>query len=138
MAQPFLGEIVLLACEFAPMNYMLCQGQWLDTTQHGSLWNLIGDVYGGARESEFALPDLRGRVAIGQGQGPALPNYPIGKSGGAEEVFITEAHLAAHSHAVVIAATATSNRPAADTILANEALSVQNGAFAYAPFSAAA
>lgn len=136
MAQPFLGEIILFASDFAPKNYMLCEGQFLDAIQNNSLHTLLGDAYG-SRPGQFALPDLRGRVAIGQGQGPGLSNYPIGKSAGEESLSLTVDQMPSHTHAVTVASAATSNAPV-NLTLANESLSVPAGGFIYAPFDAAA
>ena len=68
--EPFVGQITLFPFFFAPRGWALCEGQLLAISQNTALFSLLGTYYGGNRVSTFALPDLRGRVPIGQGQGP--------------------------------------------------------------------
>lgn len=77
------AEIRLFAGTFAPRNWAFCRGQLLSTTQYTALFSLLGTQYGGDGRSTFGLPDLRGRTIIGQGRGPGLSSYEIGKKGGA-------------------------------------------------------
>ncbi|MGB3692261.1 MAG: tail fiber protein [Spirulinaceae cyanobacterium] len=98
MSEPFLGEIKMIAFDFAPKGFAFCYGQVLSISQNQSLFNLIGDTYGGNGTSTFALPDLRGRVPINAGQGPGLSNRTLGQSGGSETVTLTESQLPAHNH----------------------------------------
>lgn len=90
MSDPFLGEIRIVAFPFAPRGYALCQGQRVPIAQHGALFSLLGTYYGGDGETEFALPDLRGRVPMGAGApaGPRLGEHsdhalPAAPEGGA-------------------------------------------------------
>jgi len=99
MAEPFLGQIVLLACNFAPRNYAMCQGQLLSIQQYTALFSLLGTYYGGNGTTNFGLPDLRGRVPISMGQGNGLSNYAIGENGGSPTVTIDSNTLASHNHA---------------------------------------
>jgi microcystin-dependent protein len=101
MGQPFVGEIRIFAGNFAPQNWAFCQGQLLSIAQNEALFDLIGTTYGGDGQSTFALPDLRGRVVIHQGEG-----YIIGETGGVETVTLTTAQLPVHSHPVLGTATA--------------------------------
>jgi len=98
MAQWFYGEIRVFAGSFAPTGWALCHGQMLQIADNETLFQLIGTTYGGDGESTFALPDLRGRVAIGQGAGPALTNRSLGDFGGSESVTIAVGQLAPHTH----------------------------------------
>jgi len=102
MANPYLGEIRMFAGTFAPVGWALCNGQLLAiaaSTDTEALFNLIGTTYGGDGQSTFALPDLRGRVPIHQGQGPGLANsYVLAEMGGAESVTLTVAQLPSHTH----------------------------------------
>jgi microcystin-dependent protein len=82
-AQPYVGEIFSLACNFAPVGWAFCNGQLLSIAQNEVLFQLIGTTYGGDGQQTFALPDLRGRVAVAQGNN-GTSNYIIGQSGGAE------------------------------------------------------
>jgi len=98
MANPFVGEIRLFAGNFAPQGWAFCDGSLLAIAENDALFNLIGTTYGGDGQSTFALPDLRGRVPLHQGQGPGLSNRFIGQAGGQEQVSLLPAHLPSHSH----------------------------------------
>jgi microcystin-dependent protein len=93
MAQPYVGEIRMFAGNFAPAGWMFCEGQLLPISENETLFQLIGTTYGGDGESTFALPDLRGRIPIHQGNGLILA-----ETGGVEEVTLTVSQIAAHSH----------------------------------------
>jgi len=67
MGQPFVGEIRMFAGNFAPVGWMLCQGQILAISEYETLFNLIGTTYGGDGQNTFGLPDLQGRVPVHQG-----------------------------------------------------------------------
>ena len=97
---PFVGEIRLFAGNFAPMNWAFCDGSLLPIAEFEVLFNLIGTTYGGDGQSTFALPDLRGRVPIHQGQGPGLSNRTIGQTGGVEAVSVGPQQMPPHSHAL--------------------------------------
>ena len=104
MAQPYVGEIRMFAGNFAPAGWLFCQGQLLPISQNETLFQLIGTTYGGDGESTFALPDLRGRVPIHQGNG-----FIMAETGGAEEVTLTVNQIPAHSHPL-LATTAVANQ----------------------------
>jgi len=93
MAQPYVGEIRMFAGNFAPAGWMFCEGQLLPISENETLFQLIGTTYGGDGESTFALPDLRGRIPIHQGNG-----FILAETGGAEEITLTVNQIAAHSH----------------------------------------
>ena len=97
--EPFIGEIKIFGFNFAPQNYQLCSGQLLSIAQNTALFSLLGTTYGGDGQTTFALPDLRGRMPIGQGQGPGLPNYVMGQLSGTTSVTLLTANLPAHTHA---------------------------------------
>jgi microcystin-dependent protein len=96
MAQPYVGEIRMFAGNFAPAGWMFCEGQLLPIAENETLFNLIGTTYGGDGQSTFALPDLRGRLPIHQGNG-----FTLAETGGAETVTLTVQQMAAHSHAML-------------------------------------
>jgi len=98
MSDPFVGEIRLFAGNFAPKGWASCNGQLLPITQNTALFSLLATNFGGDGRSTFALPDLRGRVAIGAGQGPGLSNRSVGQQVGAETVTLTVDQLPAHTH----------------------------------------
>lgn len=93
MAQPYVGEIRMFAGNFAPAGWMFCEGQLLPISENETLFQLIGTTYGGDGESTFALPDLRGRIPIHQGNG-----FVLAETGGAEEITLTVQQIPAHSH----------------------------------------
>jgi microcystin-dependent protein len=99
MAQPYVGEIRMFAGNFAPAGWMFCEGQLLPISENETLFNLIGTTYGGDGQSTFALPDLRGRLAIHQGSG-----FTLAENGGVEQVTLTVNQIPAHTHAFLASA----------------------------------
>ena len=99
-AEPFIGEIMLFAGNFAPNGWAMCNGQLLSIAQNTALFSLIGTYYGGDGQVTFALPDLRGRVPVHTGQGPGLPNVDLGETGGAPYHTLIAPEMPAHSHAL--------------------------------------
>lgn len=100
MGQPYVGEIRIFAGNFAPNGWAFCEGQLLPISGYDPLFQLIGTTYGGDGEETFALPDLRGRIPIHQGDG-----FIIGETGGVEEVTLTVSQIPSHTHALNIAST---------------------------------
>lgn len=96
----YLGQVQAFAFNFAPIGWAKCEGQLLPISQNQALFSLLGTTYGGDGRSTFALPDLRGRVPLNQGQGPGLSNYLIGQSSGSETVTLTVSQMPAHNHLV--------------------------------------
>lgn len=103
---PFIGEVILFGGNFAPRGWALCDGQLLPISQYSALFSILGTTYGGDGRTTFALPDLRGRSAIHQGNGPGLSDYRLGQKGGVEEVTLTTGQMPAHKHTASIEATA--------------------------------
>src|SRR5881296_1980148 len=93
MAQPYVGEIRMFAGNFAPAGWMFCEGQLLPISENETLFQLIGTTYGGDGQSTFALPDLRGRIPIHQGNG-----FVLAQTGGSESVTLSVNQLPLHSH----------------------------------------
>src|ERR687894_2639566 len=96
MAQPYVGEIRMFAGNFAPAGWMFCEGQLLPISENETLFQLIGTTYGGDGQSTFALPDLRGRIPLHQGNG-----FILAETGGAEEITLTVNQIPSHSHALL-------------------------------------
>jgi microcystin-dependent protein len=94
MAQPYVGEIRMFAGNFAPAGWQFCEGQLLPISEYETLFNLIGTTYGGDGQSTFAVPDLRGRIPIHQGNG-----FTLAETGGAEEITLTVQQISSHTHA---------------------------------------
>ena len=99
MAEPFLSEIRLMSFQFAPKGWALCNGQLLPINQNQALFSLLGTTFGGDGRVNFALPDLRGRVPIHEGNG-----FILAETGGAEEVTLTVNQIPAHGHALLASA----------------------------------
>src|SRR3954463_3813596 len=93
MAQPYVGEIRMFAGNFAPAGWMFCEGQLLPISENEILFQLIGTTYGGDGQSTFALPDLRGRLPMHQGNG-----FILAETGGVETVTVTVSQMPAHAH----------------------------------------
>ena len=72
MAEPFLSEIRIFSFNFAPKGWALCNGQLLPINQNQALFSLLGTTYGGNGQTNFALPNLRGRASIHEGSGHTL------------------------------------------------------------------
>lgn len=111
MTDPYLGEIRNFGFNFAPAGWALCQGQLLSIAQNTALFSLLGTQYGGDGRTTFALPDLRGRVPIGFGQGPGLSARIQGEAKGTEAVTLASPETPAHNHPVAAASSATTKNP---------------------------
>ncbi len=96
--EPFLGQIMMVGFNFAPRGWALCAGQLLPISQNQALFSLLGTTYGGDGRTTFALPDLRGRCAVGMGQGPGLTLRNQGEMAGSENTTLTVANIPAHTH----------------------------------------
>lgn len=99
-ATPYLGTIMLFGGNFAPRGWVFCNGQLLSIANDSALFALLGTTYGGDGQTTFAVPDLRSRVPIHQGQGPGLSNYIMGQQAGTETVTLTSNQIPSHTHAV--------------------------------------
>jgi len=118
----YIAQIILFAGNFAPRGWAFCHGQLISIAQNTALFALLGTTYGGNGQTTFALPDLRGRVAVGTGQGPGLSFYTLGQLAGAENITLTTNEIPAHTHALrASSADATERAPGVDRFLAREA-----------------
>jgi microcystin-dependent protein len=100
MADPFIGEIRMFAGNFAPQGWALCDGQLLPIAQNAALFSVLGTSYGGNGVQTFALPDLRGRCPINQGQGQGLSNFVLGEQVGNETTTLTAQQMPSHNHTI--------------------------------------
>ena len=140
-----MASIRLFAGNFAPKSYMFCDGSLLSISQNSALFSLLGTTYGGDGMTTFALPDLRGRVPIGQGAGPGLSSYVLGQSSGSANVTLTSDNMPSHTHMVGVSTTngnlntVGSNIPAApNRITGRDTVNTQmysNGVAATAPMN---
>ena len=109
-----IGEVRLFAGNFAPRSWAFCEGQLLAISSNTALFSILGTTYGGDGRTTFALPDLRGRVPLGPGNGPGLTSYREGQKGGAETVTLNVTQMPSHNHA-------TTNQNLSITLVGNSA-----------------
>ena len=93
-----IAEIRMFAGNFAPRNWAYCYNQILPIAQNTALFSLLGTTYGGNGQTTFALPDFRGRIPIGRGQGPGLSDYALGEIAGNENKVINNNNFPPHTH----------------------------------------
>lgn len=137
MSQPFVGQIIRVGFNFPPSGWARCQGQLVPIDQNPTLFNLIGTTYGGDGQTTFALPDLRGRVALSMGQGPGLSNYVIGQLGGAQTITLTSQQNPQHPHTANVITAPGNSQPNSSTVLANEGPGGITQIYTYAAYDAA-
>lgn len=132
-SDPFLGQIAFVPYNFAPQGWAACNGQLLPISQNQALFALLGTQYGGNGTTTFALPDMRGRMLVHEGQAPGGPtNYTMGQSGGTESVTLLVTQMPSHSHTVnAVTTEGNQNSPAnalpADTKTLDKEYSDANG-----------
>jgi microcystin-dependent protein len=100
MSSPFVAEIRIFACNFAPTGWAFCNGQLLPISQNTALFSLLGTFYGGDGKSTFALPNLQGAAPIEQGQGQGLSERFLGEQSGSEFVTLITSEMPNHNHFV--------------------------------------
>src|SRR5690242_18006412 len=93
MSEPFLSEIKLFSCNFAPKGWALCNGQLLPINQNQALFSLLGTTYGGNGQTTFALPNLQGRVPIHMGGG-----HTLGERAGEQAHTLSISEIPTHTH----------------------------------------
>jgi microcystin-dependent protein len=103
--ESFIGEIQMFGCNFAPRGWSFCNGQLVSIASNTALFSLLGTTYGGNGTTNFALPDLRSRTPVHQGQGPGLSIYDIGQKTGTETVTLLATEMPAHNHVASTTAT---------------------------------
>ena len=100
MSEPFLGQIEVFSFGFAPTGWAQCAGQLMPIAQNQALFAVLGTTFGGDGIRTFALPDLRSRVPMGQGNGQGLTPRTVGQIGGEETHALTVGEIPLHSHSV--------------------------------------
>lgn len=98
MSDYYIGEIRMFSGNYAPQDWHMCDGSALLISSYQALYSLIGTTYGGDGVTKFNLPDLRGRLPIGQGQGQGRTNRVLGQRGGENTVTLTTPNLPTHTH----------------------------------------
>jgi microcystin-dependent protein len=139
VADPFVAEIRIFPCNFAPRGWAWCDGQILPLSQNTALFSLLGTTYGGNGKSNFALPNLQGSAPMHPGQGPGLSLHDLGEASGTATVTLLESEIPGHNHqvgaqniplgGVVTPAGNTLNRPASGNLYndANPAPTAMSG-----------
>jgi microcystin-dependent protein len=102
MSEPFIGQIIMFGGNFAPRGWALCDGQLLPIAQYSALFSILGTTYGGDGRTTFALPDLRGRVPVHEGNGAGLDPISLGEKGGANTHTLTANQMPSHHHQFAI------------------------------------
>jgi microcystin-dependent protein len=127
MAEPFLGQITVYPYPFPPYGWMDCAGQLLPISQYAALFSLLGTNYGGNGTTNFGLPDLQGRVPVGQGTAVTGTTYLMGETDGAENVTVLTAEMPAHTHGLVATTVAGTTNTPTGNILAMPQTVTQSG-----------
>ncbi|TGX53389.1 phage tail protein [Sphingomonas gei] len=112
MAQPYIGEIRMFAGNFAPAGWSFCEGQLLAISENETLFQLIGTTYGGDGQETFALPDLRGRVPLHQGN-----SFILAQMAGVEQVTLTVQQMAAHTHPLLASGNTATAQAATNNVI---------------------
>lgn len=105
--EDYLGSISPMAFPWTMRNYVAADGSLVPISQNTALFSLLGTAFGGNGQTTYALPDLRGRIPVGQGQGPGLSPYYFGETLGTETVTLTNLNLPPHVHPVSLGGTGT-------------------------------
>jgi microcystin-dependent protein len=95
-----IGEIRMFAGTFSPRTWAFCNGQLISIATNTALFSILGTTYGGNGQTTFALPDFQGRVAVGTGTGPGLPNVQLGQKAGTNTTTLLATNMPAHNHQV--------------------------------------
>ncbi|HLY64689.1 MAG TPA: tail fiber protein [Chloroflexota bacterium] len=132
MVEEYLGAVKLFAGNFAIRGYAFCAGQLLSIQQNTALFSILGTTYGGNGVNNFQLPDLRGRLPIGQGNGQGLSPRVIGEVGGVENVSLLSNNVPPHNHLFNASTTPTTTGTASPTVTPG-GLKTADGTFYTAP-----
>ena len=125
MAEPFTGQISIFGFNFAPINWATCQGQLVPIQQNTALFSLLGTTFGGNGTSNFALPNMQGNVAVGQGQLLGGSTYDMGEVGGASQVGLSRDEAPTHVHNFMTTISIADKNTAAGNALARVQISAQ-------------
>lgn len=99
LREAFLGEICMVAFHFVPQGWMFCDGRLLNVKEHETLYQLLGNTYGGEKDKTFALPDLRGRMPICAGERLTdKQSFSLAQKGGSASVRLDARNLPTHQH----------------------------------------
>jgi len=99
MSSPYMAQILMFSGNYAPKNYLMCNGQLLPINQYQALFALLGTTYGGNGQTNFALPNMQSSIPVGWGQGLGLSFYNLGQVGGTPSVTLNQSTVPPHTHA---------------------------------------
>ena len=133
----FIAQIQQVAFNYAPKSWATCAGQLLAIQQNQALFSILGTTYGGNGVQTFALPDLRGRVALHWGAGPGLSTYVLGEQAGTQSVTMLPSNMPVHNHLILVSNTAPGASSPNGTALAQGGPLGSNTGFQYGPNSGA-
>jgi microcystin-dependent protein len=118
----YYGQIMMWSCNWVPKNWAFCDGQLLPIAQNTALYSLLGVTYGGNGTTNFALPDLRGRVPLhvsgNDGAGNGLSRHTLGEQGGSESVTLLNSQMPMHNHSLTIVNSAGNQSDPTNNLLA--------------------
>ncbi len=112
MSEPFLAEVRMFGCNFAPSGWALCNGQLMSIAQNTAVFSLVGTTYGGDGRTTFGLPNIQGRLPMQWGSGPGLTPRSFGETGGTETVTLVASQMPFHTHPLNASAAAGAQSPA--------------------------
>lgn len=133
---PVLGVVTMFASTFAPQGWALCHGQILPIAENAALFSLLGTTYGGDGQTTFALPDFRGRMPVGMGQGPGLATVSLGEAAGSTSHTLISTEMPSHNHTVTAAGISTGSSSGSSSNPTGNTFGAQNSA-TFAPASSA-
>ena len=116
MSNPYVGEIRMVAFNFAPYGWALCNGQLMSISQNTALFSLLGTQFGGDGKSNFALPNLQGMAPMCQGSGAGLTQRVMGETGGEPSVTVLQTQMPSHTHSAQAGAASNADTPGPTTI----------------------
>ena len=135
---PYLGQMIMFAGNFAPRGWSFCNGQLLPIPGNEALFSLLGTIYGGDGRTTFALPDMRGRVPVHMGSGLGLSPRNIGVKGGAETTRLITSNLPPHTHTLQGSSNAADQKGAVGGFLPSNGRSEPDNLYASSIGTAAA
>jgi microcystin-dependent protein len=118
MSDPYLAEIRIWGCNYAPYGWAFCEGQTLAVQQNNALFSLLGVSFGGDGKTNFKLPDLRGRAPLGVGAGPGLTARTLGIQVGTTSETLSMNNIPQHTHAVKVCNSVGSDQAPVSKVLA--------------------
>lgn len=98
MGEPYMTQVTIFGCTYAPKNWRWCDGSLLPIAEHNAIYALVGTTYGGDGRLTFGIPNLIGRVPIGTGSAPGITTRYPGMMGGVENVTLSIHTMPSHTH----------------------------------------